>query len=57
MRIRYLLPALMIGAGLLLPLQTPGQAKTHYKQRKVKKFKRSKKYKAHKVKHKASKHR
>jgi len=57
MRIRFVLPALMIGAGLLLPLQTPALAKTHYKQRKVKKFKRSKKYKAHKVKYKAPKQR
>lgn len=57
MRIRFLLPALMIGAGLLLPTQTPAEAKTHYKQRKIKKAKHSKRYKAHKVKHKAPKHR
>jgi len=42
MRLRFLLPALMIGASLLLPVQTPASAKT-----KSYKFK---KYKAHKFK-------
>jgi hypothetical protein len=45
-----LLPALMIGAGLLLPIaQTPALAKTSYKQPKNKKYK-YKKFKAKKVK-------
>lgn len=53
MRLRFLLPALMIGAGLLLPLQTPAQAKTSYKHHqikkyKVRKFKAKKKFKANK---------
>ncbi|HUE24921.1 MAG TPA: hypothetical protein VMQ86_24770 [Bryobacteraceae bacterium] len=38
MRLRFALPALMIGAGLLLPVQTPALAKT-YKAHKFKKFK------------------
>jgi len=54
MRLRFVLPALMIGAGLLLPLQTPAQAKTTYKQHKAKKykarkFKRGKTVKGHKA--------
>jgi hypothetical protein len=49
MRLR-ILPALMIGAGLLLPLaQTPALAKTSYKQPKNKRYK-VKKFKAKKVK-------
>jgi hypothetical protein len=39
MRIRFVLPALMIGAGLLLPVQTPALAKTSYKAPKFKKYK------------------
>ena len=47
MRIRSLILALAIGAGLFLPVQTLAQAKTHYKThyktgRKAKKFKRAK---------------
>ena len=38
----------MIGAGLLLPTQTPALAKTHYKTNA--KFKKSKKFKHKKVK-------
>ena len=63
MRLRWILPALMIGAGLLLPVQTPAQAKTSYKQHKNKKykasrkFKGSKKFKSHTAKYKAPKHR
>jgi len=57
MRLRSLLLALMIGAGLLLPTQTPAYAKTHYKAgRKVKnskKFKR-KKVKGHQIHRKAA---
>ena len=57
MRLRHLLLALMIGAGLLLPTQTPALAKTHYKTnakfKKSKKFKH-KKVKGHKVKRKAA---
>jgi hypothetical protein len=51
MRLRSLLLSFMIGAGLLLPVQTPALAKTNYKAgrkgKKGKKFKR-KKSKAHK---------
>ena len=51
MRIRFILPALMVGAGLLLPTQPPAQAKTTtYKVKKYKKFKGSKKFKARKFK-------
>jgi hypothetical protein len=63
MRFRFLLPTLMIGAGLLLPVQTPALAKTSYKHQKYKKFKArkfkaGKKFKGHKVaKHTAVKHR
>jgi len=57
MRLRHVLLALMIGAGLLLPTQTPAQAKTHYKAgrrgKKSKKFKR-KKVGAHRVTRKAA---
>jgi hypothetical protein len=57
MRLRHLLLGLMIGAGLLLPTQTPALAKTHYKAsrkfKKSKKFKR-KKVKGHRVKRKAA---
>jgi hypothetical protein len=56
MRLRSVLLALMIGAGLLLPTQTPALAKTHYKAskgKKAKKFKH-KKVKGHKVKRKAA---
>ncbi len=60
MRLRFILPALLIGAGLMLPVQTPAAAKTYkYKVKKFKgkKFKVSKKYKNHNVvKHKAVKH-
>lgn len=45
MRLRFVLPALMIGAGLLLPVQTPALAKTSYKQQKIKKYKVSRKFK------------
>jgi len=62
MRLRFVLPALMIGAGLLLPVQTPALAKTSYKHHKFKKYK-ARKYKAPKringhpvVKHKAVRH-
>jgi hypothetical protein len=49
MQIRFLPLALMIGAGLVLPTQTPALAKTNYKYHaKGKKYK-PKKYKAHKV--------
>ena len=48
MRIRSLLPALLIGAGMLLPIQTPALAKSHNVSHKVKKMKRSKKYKVQK---------
>lgn len=47
MRLRFVLPALMIGAGLLLPVQPPALAKTSYKYQKFKKYK---KYKARKFK-------
>jgi hypothetical protein len=63
MRLRFVLPALMIGAGLLLPVQTPAAAKTSYKAPKFKKykarkFKKGKKVKGHKIaKHTAVKHR
>ncbi len=50
MRFRLLLPALMLGAGLLLPTQTPALAKTSYKQRKIKSYKVSRKFKAKKFK-------
>ena len=55
MQLRFVLPALMIGAGLWLPVQTPALAKTVYKQQKVKKykarkFKGGKKFKARKFK-------
>ena len=58
----------MIGAGLLLPVQTPAQAKTSYKHhsnkkykasRKFKgnkKFKANKRFKSHKVKHAGYRH-
>jgi hypothetical protein len=61
MRLRFVLPALIIGAGFL-SVQTPADAKS-YKSYKVKKFKGSKRFKngkqivGHKVsKHKAPKH-
>jgi hypothetical protein len=63
MKLRFVLPALTIGAGLLLPVQTPALAKTSYthqkyKKYKARKFKAGKKFKAHKVaKHSAVKHR
>ncbi|HTQ56364.1 MAG TPA: hypothetical protein VMI94_17970 [Bryobacteraceae bacterium] len=52
MRIRMLLPALMIGAGLLLPIaQTPALAKTSYKRHKIKSYKyKVRKFKAKKAK-------
>jgi hypothetical protein len=56
MRLRSVLLALMIGAGLFLPTQIPAQAKTHFKAsrgKKSKKFKH-KKLKAHRVKRKAA---
>jgi hypothetical protein len=49
MQLRFVLPAMMIGAGLLLPVQTPALAKTSYKVHKYKKFK-AKKIKGRKVK-------
>jgi hypothetical protein len=49
-RIRLLLPALLIGAGMFLPVQTPAQAKTSYKQPKFKKYKASRKFKVKKFK-------
>ncbi len=52
MRLRLVLPALMIDAGMLLPLQTPAQAKTSYKQPKNKKYKASRKFKNKKFKNK-----
>ena len=52
MRLRLVLPALMIGAGMLLPVQTPAQAKTSYKQPKNKKYKASRKFKNKKYKNK-----
>jgi hypothetical protein len=62
MQLRFALPALLIGAGLLLPVQTPALAKTNYKYKvkkyKVKKFKASKHFKNSKaVTHKTVKHR
>ncbi len=60
MRIRHLLPALMVGVGLLLPAASPAQAKSyHYKPRKIKKVKHAKRYNygSQAVKHKAPKHR
>ena len=63
MRLRVVLPALMIGAGLLLPVQPLALAKTSYKYQKFKKykarkFKGSKKIKGMKVgKHQAVRHR
>jgi hypothetical protein len=48
MRIRFVLPALMIGAGLLLPVQTPALAKPSYKYQKFKKYK-ARKFKGAKV--------
>jgi hypothetical protein len=62
MRLRFVLPALMIGAGLLLPVQTPAAAKTSYKAPKYKKYKApkvkaGKQIKGHKVaRHKTVKH-
>ena len=49
MRLRTILPALMIGAGLLLSVPPPAQAKTSYKYHKPKKYK-VKKFKAKKFK-------
>jgi hypothetical protein len=62
MRLRFVLPALLIGAGLLLPVQTPALAKTSYKAPKFKKYKgrkiKGKKMKMRKVaKHRVAKHR
>jgi hypothetical protein len=62
MRLRFVLPALMIGAGLLLPVTTPALAKTSYKAPKFKKYKarkfKGKKVKTRKVaKHKVANHR
>ena len=58
MRIRFLLPALLLGAGLLLPVTTPAFAKTSYKAKKykVKKYKGSKRARSHKVQHAKVKH-
>ncbi len=54
MRLRFVLPALIIGAGMLLPVQTPALAKTSYKQSKHKSYKihkfKSKKFKNKKFK-------
>ena len=49
MRLRFVLPALLIGAGLLLSVQTPALAKTSYKQPKATKYK-IKKFKGQKFK-------
>lgn len=54
MRLRLALPALMIGAGLLLPVQPAALAKTSYKYQKFKKykarkFKKGKRFKAAKA--------
>lgn len=63
MKLRFVLPALMIGAGLLLPVQTPALAKNSYKAHKFKaykgrKVKGSRHVKGHKVtKHSVPKHR
>ncbi|MGA2740790.1 MAG: hypothetical protein ABSG65_25555 [Bryobacteraceae bacterium] len=62
MRLKFVLPALLIGAGLFLPVQTPALAKTTYKAQKFKKYKgrkiKGKKMKMRKVaKHKVAKHR
>ena len=48
MRLRFVLPAVLIGAGLLLPVQTPAVAKTSYKAPKAKKYK-ARKFKKHKT--------
>jgi hypothetical protein len=61
MRLRFVLPALVIGAGLWLPVQTPALAKTNYKVHKYKGFKarkiKGRNVKAHKVaKHHVAKH-
>jgi hypothetical protein len=62
MRPRFVLLALVIGAGLLLPVQTPAVAKTSYKVHKYKKFKArkfkgGKKFKGHKAgKHPVTRH-
>ena len=62
MRLRFVLPALLIGAGLLLPVQTPAVAKTNYTHQKYKKFKprkfkAGKQAKGHKVaRHTVAKH-
>ncbi|HLY18157.1 MAG TPA: hypothetical protein VKR61_13085 [Bryobacteraceae bacterium] len=45
MRLRLVLPALMIGTGMLLSVQTPALAKTSYKQHKIKKYKASRHFK------------
>jgi hypothetical protein len=55
MRIPRLLPALLIGAGLLLPAAAPVWAKTSYKVRKFKAHK-ARKVKARKFKHPKYKH-
>jgi hypothetical protein len=39
MRLRFVIPALIVGAGLLLPVQTPALAKTSYKAPKFKAYK------------------
>jgi hypothetical protein len=61
MRLRFVLPALLIASGLLLPVETPALAKTSYTHQKYKKFKgrkiKGKKMKGRKgVKRKAVKH-
>jgi hypothetical protein len=58
MKLRFVLPALMIGAGLLLPVQTPALAKNSYKAHKYKGFKGSKRFKGgkHSSSHKVAKH-
>jgi hypothetical protein len=57
MQLRFVLPALLIGAGLFLPVQTPATAKS-YKQHKFKKYKVSRKMKGgkHMKGHKSSKY-
>jgi hypothetical protein len=62
MKLRFVLPALMIGAGLLLPVQTPALAKNNYKAQKFKAYKghkiKGRKMKGRNVsKHKVMKHR
>ena len=45
MQLRRILPAILIGAGLLLPASGPAFAGTSYKQHKFKKYKAFRKFK------------